>query len=137
LHAHREKRVDRIEHIWQNDRIVQGFGMELLEAREGYARVSVTVEDRFLNALGVGHGALLFAVADVAFGVSVNATVDAVGVQWSLNVFRPARPGDELIAESRVIHAGRRSMVCELTIATADGRLLARGQSTAMPVEAR
>lgn len=126
--------MDRIEHMWQNDRLIQDFGMTLLEAREGYARVSVTVRERFLNALGVGHGALLFSVADAAFAVSVNVRVDAVGAQWTLNAFRPAKLGDEVIAESTVIHNGRRSMVCELTVTTADGRLLARGQATAMPV---
>lgn len=121
--------------MWQNDQIVRQFGMKLVEVREGYAKVSVTVEDRFLNALGMGHGALLFAVADVAFGMSVNARVDAVGVQWSLNAFRAARPGEELIAESRVIHGGRRSIVCELSVSTADGRLLVRGQATALPLD--
>lgn len=128
--------MDRIQRIWQGDRLVQDFGMRLLEASEGYAKVAVTVQERFLNAMGMGHGALLFAVADAAFALSVNAAVDAVGVQWSLNVFRPAKLGDEVIAESRVIHSGRRSMVCELTVTNGDGKTLARGLSTAMPARA-
>jgi len=126
--------MDRIQSIFRGDRIIQDFGMVLLEAREGYAKVSVTVKDRFLNAHNIGHGVLLFAVADAAFALSVNAAVDAVGVQWSLNVFRAAKPGETVIGESRIIHAGRRSMVCELTVTAGDGRTLARGQSTALPV---
>lgn len=114
--------------------MAQDFGMKLLATGEGYAKVSVVVGERFLNAHGIGHGVLLFAVADVAFGLSVNALVDAVGIQWSLNVFRAARPGEEIIGESRIIHNGRRSLVCELTITNADGKVLARGQSTALPV---
>jgi uncharacterized protein (TIGR00369 family) len=94
----------------------------------------VVVEDRFLNAHNIGHGVLLFAAADAAFALSVNAIVDAVGVQWSLNVFRAARPGETVIGESRVIHAGRHSMVCALTVTAGDGRVLAKGQSTALPV---
>jgi len=84
--------------------------------------VSVVVEDRFLNAHSIGHGALLFAVAD------------AVGVQWSINVFRAAKPGETVIGESRIIHKGRQSMVCELLVTAGDGRVLAKGQSTALPV---
>lgn len=126
--------MERIRGIWEGDRLIQDFGMKLLEGREGYAKVSVTVKDRFLNAHGIGHGVLLFAVADAAFALSVNAVVDAVGVQWSLNVFRAAKPGEEVIGESRIIHRGRQSMVCELTITAGDGRTLARGQSTALPV---
>jgi acyl-CoA thioesterase len=126
--------MDRIQSIFQRDRLIQGFGMKLLEGREGYAKVSVVVEDRFLNAHNIGHGVLLFAVADAAFALSVNAVVDAVGVQWSLNVFRAAKLGETLIGESRIIHAGRQSMVCDLTVTAGDGRVLAKGQSTALPV---
>ncbi|MGE5664805.1 MAG: PaaI family thioesterase [Deltaproteobacteria bacterium] len=126
--------MGRIEEIWAGDRLIQDFGMTLLEAREGYAKVSVPVKERFLNAHGIGHGTLIFAVADAAFALSVNAAVDAVGVQWSLNIFRAAKPGEDVIAESRIIHKGRQSMVCELTVAGGDGRVLARGLSTAMPV---
>jgi acyl-CoA thioesterase len=128
-----ETMMNRIDEIWQEDRLIQDFGMKLLEAGTGYAKVSVTVEERFLNAHGIGHGVLLFAAADVAFALSVNAQVDAVGVQWSLSAFRSAKPGEEIIGESRVIHSGRQLMVCDLTVSAGDGRLLARGQATAVP----
>lgn len=126
--------MGRIEEIWSGDRLIREFGMKLIEAREGYAKVSVTVEDRFLNAHGIGHGVLLFAAADAAFALSVNAVTDSVGVQWSLNVFRAAKPREAVTGESRIIHQGRQSMVCELTVTGADGRILARGQATALPV---
>ncbi len=125
--------MDRIREIFQGDRLIRDFGMTLVEARDGYAKVSVAVEERFLNAHNVGHGVLLFAAADAAFALSVNAATDTVGVQWSFNVFRAAKPGETLIGESRVIHHGRQSTVCELTVTTADGRLLAKGQATALP----
>jgi acyl-CoA thioesterase len=126
--------MDRVREIFRGDRLIQDFGMKLIEGREGYAKVSVVVEDRFLNAHSIGHGVLLFAVADAAFALSVNAVMDAVGVQWSINVFRAAKPGETVIGESRVIHGGRLSMVCELLVTAGDGRVLAKGQSTALPV---
>jgi acyl-CoA thioesterase len=126
--------MDRIEEIFRNDRLIQDFGMKLIEAREGYAKVSVAVEERFLNAHGIGHGVLLFAAADAAFTLSANAIADTVGVQWSLNIFRAAKPGETLIGESRILHKGRQSMVFELAVTTGDGRALAKGQATALPV---
>lgn len=126
--------MDRVQEIFRADRLIQDFGMKLLEARDGYAKVSVEVEERFLNAHKIAHGVLLFAAADAAFALSVNAVTDSVGVQWSLNVFRAARPGETVIGESRILHKGRQSMVCELTVAAGDGRVLAKGQSTALPV---
>ena len=126
--------MDRVEEIFRADRLIQHFGMKLVEAREGYAKVSVVVEDRFLNAHNIGHGVLLFAAADAAFALCVNAVVDAVGVQWSLNILRAAKPGETVFGESRILHKGRQSMVCELTVTAGDGRVLAKGQSTALPV---
>jgi len=126
--------MERIQSTYRRDRLIQDFKMKLLEGREGYAKVSVVVEERFLNAHNICHGVLLFAAADAAFALSVNAVVDAVGVQWSFNVFKAARPGDTVIGESRVIHKGRQSMVCELTVTTGDGRVLSKGQATALPV---
>jgi acyl-CoA thioesterase len=125
--------TDRSSEVFEADRLLQHLGVELVEARDGYAKVRARVHDRFLNAHGIGHGVLLFAVADGAFALAVNAARDAVGVQWSLNVFRPARPGETVIGEARTIHAGRQSAVCELTVTAGDGRLLAQGQATALP----
>jgi acyl-CoA thioesterase len=126
--------MERVHTIFQRDRLIQDFGMTLLEARDGYAKVSVVVADRFLNAHRIGHGVLLFAAADAAFALAVNAARDAVGVQWSLNAFRAAQPGETVIGEAKVIHTGRQSLVCELTVTAGDGRVLAKGQSTALPV---
>jgi len=126
--------MDRVQEIFRGDRLIQDFGMKLLEAREGYAKVSVVVEDRFLNAHNIAHGVLLFAAADAAFALSVNAVADSLSIQWSLNVIRAAMPGETLIGESRIIHKGRKTMVCDLTVTAADGRMLVKGQATALPV---
>ena len=126
--------MDRVQEIFRGDRLIQDFGMKLLEAREGYAKVSVTVEERFLNAHNIAHGVLLFAAADAAFALSVNAVADSLSIQWSLNVIRAAMPGETVIGESRIIHKGRKVMVCELTVTAGDGRMLVKGQATALPV---
>jgi acyl-CoA thioesterase len=125
--------MDNAAATFRGDRLIQEFGIDLREVGEGYARVSVTVQERFLNSHGIAHGALQFAVADAAFAVAANTAVEAVGVQWNLSVFRAARLGEELIGEARVVHRGRHLLVCELSVTTADGRLLARGQATALP----
>jgi uncharacterized protein (TIGR00369 family) len=125
---------DRIRHVIANDRIVGLFGMEVDEASESVTRVSAVVADEFLQAQGLAHGAFIFALLDVAFALTVNAEVDAVAVQWSINQFRSAALGDRVTAECRLLHRGRRLMVVELRAQTAEGKLLAKGQATAIPV---
>jgi acyl-CoA thioesterase len=126
--------MDRVQEIYRGDRVMQDFGMKLIEARDGYAKLSVVVEERFLNAHNIGHGVLTFAIAAAAFALSVNAASDATGVNWGFNITRAAKPGETLIGESRAIHKGRQQGVCELTVTTSEGRLLAKGISTALPV---
>src|SRR5680860_1387806 len=98
---------------------------------------SATVGEDCLNFHDIAHGALVFAVADVAFAFVVNAQIDAVGVQWNMNLFRSAALGDEIVAECRLVHKGRRLMVVDFTVKGCEERLLACGQATAMPVQSQ
>lgn len=126
--------MDGIDLIREHDRILDLFGMRIDEAREGFARVSAVVPEEGLNAHGVAHGSFLTAVFDVAFAVCVNSVTDAVGVQWNVNLFRPAQLGERVTAECRLVHRGRRMMVVEFDVRGPEERLLAKGQATAMPV---
>ncbi len=126
--------MDRIETIVENDRLIQLFGMTVDEASEGYARVSAKVQEAFLNVHDKAHGALVFALVDVAFAITVNSIVDAMGVQWSFNILRSAQAGDTLTAECSIIHRGSRLLVVEYTVRNNDGGLVAQGQATALPV---
>jgi uncharacterized domain 1 len=126
--------MNRIDTYIQGDRMITHFGMEVEEATDGLARVSALVREEFLNAHNVAHGALIFAVIDVAFALCVNATIDAMGVQWSFNILRAARPGDRVTAECRTIHQGSRLIVVDYVVRTQSGALLAQGQATALPV---
>lgn len=128
---------ERIDFISTYDRLIELFGMEVEEAGEGYAAVSATVQEGFLNAHELAHGSFIFALADVAFALTVNSLTDAVGVDYSMSLFRSTRIGDRVTAKCRVIHRGRRLLVVEFKVTASGGRLLAKGQATAMPLEAK
>lgn len=122
-----------IQDILRSDRMAALLGLEVLEAADGVARVRGRVEPRFLNGHGIAHGVYLFALMDMAFAMSVNSVMESVGIQYGFSVFRAALEGEELIAESRMLHRGRRSMVCDMIVTNREGRILARGQATALP----
>ena len=124
----------RIKHAIANDRLIPLFGIEVEEATESGARVSAVVKDEFLQVHGLAHGAFIFALIDVAFALTVNAKVDAVAVQWSISQFRSAAAGDKVTADCRILHGGRRLMVVEFEVSGAGGKVLAKGQATAIPV---
>ncbi len=125
---------DRIQRAIASDSMIRHFGIEVEETSEHLTRVSATVGPDSLQLHDLAHGAFIFALMDVAFALTVNAKVDAVAVQWSISQFRSAKLGDKVTAECRPLHAGRRLIVVELLALGADGRLLAKGHATAIPV---
>jgi acyl-CoA thioesterase len=125
---------ERIAHAIDTDSMIRLFKMEVDEASEHLARVSAVVREEFLQLHDLAHGAFMFALMDVAFALTVNANVDAVAVQWSISQFRAAKLGDRVTAECRLLHTGRRLMVVDLQVVGAEGKVLAKGQATAIPV---
>ena len=102
--------------------------------RAGVIQQAAVVKQEFLNPYDLAHGAFIFAVVDVAFALAVNSVTNSVGVQWSLNLFHPAVLGEKIIADSKLIHRGRRLMVVELEVHNSGGKLLAKGEAMALPV---
>ncbi len=125
---------ERIRHAIATDSMIRLFDMEVEEATADISRVSAVVKEHCLQLHDLAHGAFMFALLDVAFALTVNAKVDAVAVQWSISQFRSAKLGEKVTAECRLLHGGRRLMVVELLALGSEGKVLAKGQATAIPV---
>lgn len=99
------------------------WGLELQEAREGYARVAMTVRADMLNGYQTIHGGMVFALADSAFAYACNSRNQATVAQQASIVFlSPAREGERLIAEAREEALAGRGGVYAISIRTEDGR---------------
>ena len=125
---------DRIQRAIASDSMIRHFGIQVEETSEHLTRVSAVVGEDSLQLHDLAHGAFIFALLDVAFALTVNAKVDAVAVQWSISQFRSAKLGDKVTAECHLLHGGRRLVVVDLLAHGAEGRLLAKGQATAIPI---
>jgi acyl-CoA thioesterase len=102
------------------------LGMQVTEARDGYARVTMPCRDKN-NAHGVAHGGAIFSLADHAFGVAANCGgIDRVAVSVHIQYLVPAT-GDLVAVANRVAENGKystyRVLVCdgERTVAAFDG----------------
>jgi acyl-CoA thioesterase len=128
-------RVD-VRAMWAADTASRSLGMELVEAAEGRAVVRMTVRDDMLNGHGTAHGGLVATLADSAFAVACNSHgVVTVAAGFDVTLLRPARAGEVLTATAveRVLEG--RTGICDVTVAAADGRVVAefRGRSRALP----
>lgn len=121
-----------VRHLAARDTAALELGIEVLEARPGFARCAMTIAARHTNPHGVCHGGVLFSFADTAFGYACNAYNQVTLAQGAdIDFVRPGRVGERLVAvaEERV-RAGR-SGVYDVTVTTEDGEMVAvlRGRS--------
>lgn len=102
------------------------WGIEIEEAREGYARIRMALRSDMLNGHGIAHGGMIFALADTAFAYACNSRdVRTVAAQASIVFLDQARGGEVLVAEAREAALVGRSGVWNVAVRTVDGRPIA------------
>ena len=105
------------------------WGLEIEEAREGYARIRMRVRADMLNGHRTAHGGMIFALADSAFAYACNGrNLRTVAAQASIVFLDAAREGDMLIAEAKEQALVGRSGVYNVSVIAADGRIIAEFQ---------
>ena len=102
------------------------WGVEIDEAREGYARIRMALRGDMLNGHGTAHGGMVFALADTAFAYACNSrNLRTVAAQASIVFLEPAGEGDVLVAEAQERALVGRSGVYDVSVRTAAGRPIA------------
>src|SRR4051794_4439650 len=102
------------------------WGIEIEAAREGYARIRMTLRADMLNGHGIAHGGIVFALADTAFAYACNSrNLRSVAAQASIVFLDQAREGEVLIAEAEEKALVGRSGVYAVAVRTTDGRAIA------------
>jgi acyl-CoA thioesterase len=102
------------------------WGIRIEEAREGYARLSMTVRPDMLNSHKIAHGGMIFALADTAFAYICNGANHAsVAAQASMVFLDKVSEGETLIAEGEQVAREGRAGVTRVAVRTADGRAVA------------
>lgn len=114
------------ETLLQHEGTGPTWGIAIDDAREGYARIRMTLRDDMLNGHRIGHGGMIFALADTAFAYACNSrNENTVAQHASISFLAPAQPGEVLIAEAREISRSGRSGVYQVSVRAADNRVIA------------
>ncbi len=102
------------------------WGVEIEEAREGYARIRMAVRSDMLNGHGIAHGGMIFALADTAFAYVCNGKNEkTVAAQASIVFLGSAKEGETLVAEADEAATAGRSGVTRVTVRTTQDRPIA------------
>ncbi len=118
--------------MYAKDRAAQALGITLLDIRQGYARMSMTVRGDMLNGHATCHGGFIFTLADTAFAYACNSSNQATVAQHcAISFLASPREGDVLTATAQERQRGRRTGLTDIDIADQTGKLVAvfRGHS--------
>jgi acyl-CoA thioesterase len=86
-------------HTFNVSEFARLLGMEILEASDGYSRVTMDCAGK-MNPGGVAHGGAIFSLADQAFGIAANCCgTHRVAVSVTIHYIAPAK--GKLVAVAR------------------------------------
>ncbi len=99
-----------------------------IERGDGRASARLELAARHLNPNAVAHGAVAFTLMDTAMGAAVMSVLDdgdhCATIEIHTRFHRAARSG-AVVAEARVVTAGRRVVQLDATVIDDHGRLIA------------
>ena len=116
---------ERVREMLLEDRYATALGVELVEVTGSSVVVALEVSDDHTNFLGVGHGGMVFSLADCAFSLASNsAGARAVAIDTHLVLTAATGPGDRLTATATETTRGRSLGTYRVDVARDDGRLV-------------
>lgn len=121
--------------IMAGDAVARRLGVEILEAGPGRAVARLRTGEGMVNGIGTVHGAVVFALADIAFAMACNSHgVTAVSRSAEVIHVAPAHPGEVLVASAGERSRCGRNGVYDVTVRREDGSVVAelRGQSRSL-----
>jgi acyl-CoA thioesterase len=108
-----------------NDTFARNLGITLVSAGNGASRCELTMGDEHKNGLGSLHGAVIFALADVAFAAACNSVQPSIGMQADIRYLN--RPlGATLIAEAHEISGSNKIAHYQVNVSDDLGSVVAQ-----------
>ena len=106
-----------VAHMMEHDLFSQWLGIELLDIKEGYSKIKMTVRKEMINGFGIVHGGIAFSLADSCFAFACNnRNVLSVALDTAINFIKPVHVEDVLTAEAKELHNGKSTGLYHINI---------------------
>lgn len=120
-----------VTHMMAHDKFSQWLGITILEVKEGYSRIQMTVREEMINGFSIVHGGIAFSFADSAFAFACNNRNNlSVALDTSINFTKAVQVGDTIIAEAKEQHNGRSTGLYFITISNQHNEPVAHFKGT-------
>ena len=106
-----------VDHMMENDFFSQWMQVNVLEIKEGYSKIQMTIRKEMVNGFGIVHGGLPFSLAVSAFAFACNNRNNlSVALDVTITFTKAVKVGDVLTAEAKEFHNGRSTGVYLITV---------------------
>ena len=120
-----------VAHMMKHDLFSQWLGIHILEVKEGYSKIKMTVRPEMINGFGIVHGGIAFSLADSAFAFACNNRNNlSVALDTAINFTKPVHVDDVLIAEAKELHNGKSTGLYHITITNQKDHVVALFKGT-------
>lgn len=124
-----------LEFFRQNDLFARHCGIELLDAKPGWAKAKMEIQPFHLNGAKTVHGGAIFSLADFCFAVAANSQGQlALAINTSTSFVKAAYTGT-LYAEATELSLNRKLGTYQVIITDAEQQLIAQFNGTAFRKE--
>jgi acyl-CoA thioesterase len=98
------------EKMMETDYFSQWMGVKILDVKEAYSKIQMTLRKEMLNGFGIAHGGITFSIADSAFAFACNSDGKiTVALDVSISFPKAGKEGDTLTAEAKLINKTNRT----------------------------
>ena len=123
-----EKIVDKMYH---NDWFSRWLGIEVLEVKEGYAKLQMTIRKEMLNGFAIAHGGITYSLADSALAFASNSHGrKSVSVETSISHTVACKESDVITAIAKEKSISNKIAIYEITITNQEDEVVALFKGT-------
>lgn len=120
-----------VAHMMEHDKFSQWLGITVLEIKEGYSKIRMTVRKEMINGFGIIHGGIAFSLSDSAFAFACNnRNILSVALDTAINFLKPVHVGDILTAEAKELHNGKSTGLYHISISNQNDHVVALFKGT-------
>lgn len=125
-----------VEKMIELDRFSQWMGVEIIDVSYHYCKIKMLLRHEMMNAFGIAHGGVTFALADSAFAFACNSDGKiTVALDVSISFPKAGKAGDILTAEAKEINSTNKTGLYLIEVKNQNGELVALFKGTCYKTE--
>ena len=117
--------------MYDNDAFSQWLGIEVVDVKDGYCELKMTVRKEMLNGFQIAHGGIAYSLADSALAFASNSHGrKSISVETSISHTVSVKEGDVLTAITEELSLSDKIGVYLITITNQDNQEVAYFKGT-------